>query len=221
MENYQEARVKLTNTQLKKVKSAAKNKTGTILGLNKKKFEDEELPHELFITKRQTTKMRNTFANNTLTNIKLSKTQISKIIQSGESFVSWLANLRKKALTNVAVPRHNLPGIVINLTSNAINKFERKISGKGTVRAGKLSTLVISNEDINDIFKIIKRLEDSGVLIDGVTETVKHEIKKTKRRIFWSFTSTFSRFISTIGNLFSSKRYKWKRSWKIRKRIYR
>ena len=31
---------------------------------------------------------------------------------------------------------------------------------------------------MNDIIKIIKSLEDSGVLIDGVTETVKHEIKK-------------------------------------------
>ena len=45
MANYQEARVKLTNTQLSKLKSAAKNKPRTILRLNKKKFEDEELPH--------------------------------------------------------------------------------------------------------------------------------------------------------------------------------
>ena len=56
MANYQEARVKLTNTQLNKLKSAAKNKTGTILRINKKNFQDEELPHELFITTRQTTK---------------------------------------------------------------------------------------------------------------------------------------------------------------------
>ena len=42
-------RVKLTNTQLKKRRSAARNKTGRILGLNKKNFEDEELPHELFL----------------------------------------------------------------------------------------------------------------------------------------------------------------------------
>ena len=48
MANYLEARVKLTNTQLNKLKSAAKNKAGTILRLNKKNFEDQELPHELF-----------------------------------------------------------------------------------------------------------------------------------------------------------------------------
>ena len=113
------------------------------------------------------------------TDIKLSKAQISKIIQSGGSFGSWLGNLGKKALTNIAIPlaRDNLPGLVSNLTSNAINKFERKISGKGAVRAGKGFTLFILNEDMNDIIKIIKSLEDSGVLIDGVTETVKHEIK--------------------------------------------
>ena len=70
MANYQKARVKLTNTQLN-IKSAAKNKTGTILRLNKKKCEDEELPHELFLATRQTTKIRNTFGNNTSTDIKL------------------------------------------------------------------------------------------------------------------------------------------------------
>ena len=62
------------NTQLKKLRSAAKNKTRTILRLNKKNFEDEELPHELLLTTRQTTKIRNPFANNMSTNIKLSKT---------------------------------------------------------------------------------------------------------------------------------------------------
>ena len=46
MANYQEARVKLTNIQLSKLKPAAKNKTGTILRINKKKFQDEELSHE-------------------------------------------------------------------------------------------------------------------------------------------------------------------------------
>ena len=50
MANYQEARVKLTNTQLNKLKSAIKNKTGTILRINKKNFQDEELPQEVFRT---------------------------------------------------------------------------------------------------------------------------------------------------------------------------
>ena len=64
MANYQEGRVKLTNTQLNKLKSEAKNKTGTILRISKKNFEDEELPNKLFLTTRQTTKIRNVFGNN-------------------------------------------------------------------------------------------------------------------------------------------------------------
>ena len=52
------------------------------------------------------------------------------------------------------------------------------MSGKWAVRPGNGFTLFISNEDMNDINKIIKSLEDSGVLIDRVTKTLKHEIKK-------------------------------------------
>ena len=72
------------------------------------------------------------------TDIKLSKAQISNIIQSVGSFGSWLGNLGKKALANItmALARDHLPGLVSNLTSNAINKFGRKISGKGAYSAG-------------------------------------------------------------------------------------
>ena len=180
MVSYQEARVKLTNTQLNKLKSTAKNKTGTILRLNKKNFEDDELPNELFLTTRQKTKIRNDFSNNMSTYIKLSKAQMSKVIQSGVSYGSWLGNLGKKALTNIAISlaRENLTGLASNLTAGAINKFDRKITRKGAVREGKGFTLLISNENMNNIIKIIKSLEASGVLIDGVTETVKREIKK-------------------------------------------
>ena len=83
--------------------------------------------------------------------------------------------------------KDNLPGLVTNFISNAINKFERKIykfeiSGKGAVRGGKGFILFISNRDLNDTIKIIKSLQDSGVLFDGVTETVEHEIKKQEGR---------------------------------------
>ena len=67
------ARVKLTNTQLNKLKSAVKNKTGSILRLNKLNLEDEELPHELFPTTGQTTNIRNVFANNMSTDLQLKK----------------------------------------------------------------------------------------------------------------------------------------------------
>ena len=155
------------------------------------------------------------------TDTKFSKAQISKIIQSGGSFSSWLSNFRKKAPKNITTPlaRDNLPGLLSNLTSHAINKLKRKIGKKGAVRAGKGFTLFILNEDMNDITKIIKT-EDSGVLIDEVTETVKHEIKKTRKLISWTLVSTFSHFISATTNFFSSKKYTWKRNKKGIKRIY-
>ena len=100
--------------------------------------------------------------------------------------------------------------LLSNLTSNAINRFERK-SGRGATRAGKGLTLFISNKDMNDIIKITKSLVDPNVLIDGITETVKHKIKK-RRRIFWRFFRTISRVISATSDFFSSKRYKWKKT---------
>ena len=77
MASYEEVRVKLTNTQLHKLKSTTKNKTETTLWIKKKNFQDEELSNELFLTK-QETKIRNAFTNNMSSNIKLSKAQLSK-----------------------------------------------------------------------------------------------------------------------------------------------
>ena len=77
-----------------------------------------------------------------------------------------------------------------------------------------------SNEDKNTI-KIIKSLEDSAILIDGLTETVKHKTKQKNRKwIFSHFVSTFSCFNSATSAFFSSKRYLWKRSKKSKERIY-
>ena len=68
--------------------------------------------------------------------------------------------------------------MVSNLTSNAIKKIERKIIGKGAVRAGKGLKLFISNEDMDDIINTKKPLEHSSLLFVGITESVKHK-KKT------------------------------------------
>ena len=83
-------------------------------------------------------------------------------------------------LKNIAISlaRNNFPGLVRNLSSNATNKFERNISEKRTAGAGKIFTLFILNKNLDDIIKIMNSLEDSNVFIDGITETVKHEIKK-------------------------------------------
>ena len=62
MANYEEARVKLANTQPKKIESATKNKTGAKLIITKKNLQYEELPYELFLTTRQKPKIRDVLA---------------------------------------------------------------------------------------------------------------------------------------------------------------
>ena len=75
----------------KKLKTAVKNKTGTTLRINLKRFNGNNFPHELLLTIRQKTKLRNTFNNNMPTDLKLSKAHISKTIQSGEFLGSLLS----------------------------------------------------------------------------------------------------------------------------------
>ena len=80
MVEYNKENVKLSDIQLKKLKIAVKNKTGTTVRMNLKMFAKNDLPHELLLTTRQKTKLRNAFNNNMSTDLKLSKAQISKII---------------------------------------------------------------------------------------------------------------------------------------------
>ena len=83
MVEYSKVNVKLSDTQLKKLKTAVKDKTGTTLRMSLKMFNGNDLPHELLLTTRQKTKLRNAFNNNMSTDLRLSKVQISKINTSG------------------------------------------------------------------------------------------------------------------------------------------
>ena len=80
MVEYTKGNVKLLDTQLKKLKNAVKNKTGTTLRMSLKNFNGNDLPHELLLTTRQKTKLRNAFNNNISSDLNLSKAPISKII---------------------------------------------------------------------------------------------------------------------------------------------
>ena len=57
----------------------------------------------------------------------------------------------------------------------AVAGISKKILG-----SGNHITLIISNDDMQDLLKIVKSLEDSGILLDGITETVKNEVKEQK-----------------------------------------
>ena len=83
MIEYSKVNAKLSDAQLKKLKTAVKDKIATTLRISLKIFDGNDLPHELLLTTRQNTKLRNAFNNNSSTDLKLSIAQISKIIQSG------------------------------------------------------------------------------------------------------------------------------------------
>ena len=124
----------------------------------------------------------------------------------------------QKALTRVAIPlaRDNLPGLVRNLTSNAITKFHRKISRKEAIKPKIWFTWFISKKHMNDIIKIIKSLKDSAVLIDEVTEKVKRKINEQRGRFLGDLLAPLApllaHFIITTSNFSTSKTDKWKRS---------
>ena len=83
MVEYTKVNVKLSNTQIKKLKDAVKKNTGTTLRISLKMFNVNNLPHKLLLTTRQKTKIINAFNNNMSTDLKISKAKINKIIQSG------------------------------------------------------------------------------------------------------------------------------------------
>ena len=146
MVEYIKINVKLKDTQLKKLKTAVKNKTGTTLRLSFKMFDGNDLPHELLMTTKQKTRLRNAFNNNMSTDIKLFRGQISKIIQSG-GFLGSLLSKIAGPLMKVAVPL--AIDILDILAASATHAgIQKKIHGPGT------TTLIIPNEEMNDIMKI-------------------------------------------------------------------
>ena len=148
MLEYTKVNVKLSNTQIKKLKAAVKNNTGTTLRISFKTFNGNNLPHELLLTTRQKTKIRNAFNNNTSTDIKLSKAQISKIIQSGGFLGRLLGPLLKTGLPlikNVIKPLAKSVLIPLGLMAAASAGIHKKILGSGNI------TLIISDEEMNDI----------------------------------------------------------------------
>ena len=85
MTQYNSLNIKLSNSQLNKLKSAIKNKSEVVLRLLSNMIGDDKtnFPHKLLLTNRQVANLCKGFANYLSTDIKLSKTQITKMILSG------------------------------------------------------------------------------------------------------------------------------------------
>ena len=167
--------VKLSNSQLNKLKSEIKNGTGVTSNLSSniigESNDENNFPHKLLFTNTQVSRLHKTFVNNCLANIKLSKTQIHNIGQSGRFLGRLLGPVLKNRLPlirNVLKPLAKSFLIPIGLT------IHQKMFGSGFI------ILIISNEEMEDIRKIVRSFEGSGLLIKRITETIKNEGKNKK-----------------------------------------
>ena len=195
MVEYDKANVRLSDTQLKNLKDAVKDNTGTTLRINFKMFDGKDLPHELLLTTRQKTKLRNAFNNNMSADVKLSKTQIANIIQSGGFLGSLLSKLAGP-LMKIAVPlaKNVLAPLGITAAASALDAgIQKNIHGSGT------ATLIISHAEMKDIIKIVQALEDSNILLKGVTKTIEDETKEQKGGFLSMLLGTLG--ASLLGNL--------------------
>ena len=129
----------------------------------------------MLLTTTQTTKLSNAIENNLQTDIKLSKAQISKIIQSGGFSGKLPGPLSKTGLPLLKSVIKPFGLLDLTAASSAIDAgVQKKIYGSGT------TALVIQNEEMNDIMKIVQALEDSNTLLKVVTKTIKNKTREQK-----------------------------------------
>ena len=169
MTQYNRLNVKQSNSQLSKLKSAIKNETDVVLTLSSNMIGNSNystnFTHELLLTNRQVANLH------TLTDIKLSKTQLSEMIQSGGFLGRLLGPLLRTGLPLMkSVIKSLAKSVLVPLgltaaASVADAGIHKKILGSGH---NNNITLIISNDEKDDILKIVKSLEDSGVLLKGV-----------------------------------------------------
>ena len=126
--------------------------------------------------------------------IKLSKAQIKKLIQSG-GFLGKLLSKLAGPLMKVALPlaKNVLAPLGLTAAMSAIDgSIQRKIYGWGI-------KLIIEQEDMNDIIKIIEALENSGILLKGISKTIENETKEQRRGFLSMLLGTLG--ASLLGNL--------------------
>ena len=158
MTKYNSVNVKLSNSQLSKLKSAIKNKTDVVRlssNMTGNSNDNTNFPHELLLTNRQVANLRKAFAKNTSTDIILSKTQLSKMIQSEVKFLGKLLGPLLKTglplMKSVIKPLAKSVLVKLGLTaaaSAADAGIHKKILGSGH---NNNSILIISNDGMDDI----------------------------------------------------------------------
>ena len=148
----------------------------------------------MLLTSRQNTKLHNAINNNLATDIKLSKAQIKKLMQSG-GFLGKLLSKLAGPLMKVALPlaKNVLAPLGLTAAMSAIDgSIQQKIHGSGI-------KLIIEEEDMKHIMKIIKALENSGILLKGVSTTIENETKEQRGGFLSMLLGTLG--ASLLGNL--------------------
>ena len=178
MTQYNSLNVKLSNSQITKLKSAIKNEADVILRLSSNMIgnsdDEANYPHKLLLTNRQVANICKAFPNHISTNIKSSNAQLTKMQKNG--FLRFLEPLLKSGLSLLKSVIKPLGMLGLTSASSATDAaINKKILG-----SGNHTTLIISNDDMQDLLKIVQSLEDSGVLLDRITETVKNAVKEQK-----------------------------------------
>ena len=167
--------------------------------------DETNFPHKLLLTNRQVANLCKAFANHTSTDIKLSKTQLSKMIQIGGFLGRLLGSLLKKGLPlmkNVIQPSAKIVLIPLGLTAAAASAADAGMH-KRILGSGHNTTLIISNDEMKYMLKIVKFLEDSGLLLEGVSGTIKNELKEQKGGFLSRLLGTLG--ASVLGNMLADK----------------
>ena len=170
----------LTNLQLKKIQDAVENNNGTTIRISNKNFNKNQLLHELYLTQKQMTKLIDQIKNNMSTDIKLSKVHINKIIKEGGNLgkllMSFLPKLIKPA---ISLGKNNLAPLVLSAAISATDAaIQKKMYGSRNTKNSENTTLKISDNDIKDMIKIVKALEEHDILLKGITKTIKNETRE-------------------------------------------
>ena len=165
--------------------------------------DETNFPVKLLLTNNQVANLRKSFPNNLSTDIKLSKTQLSKMMQSGGFLGRLLGLLLKTGLPlikNVIKPLAKSVLILLELTAAASADdagLHEKILGSDT------TTLIISNDEMEGIIKIVKLLKDSGLLLKGASETIQNEAKEQRGGFLSVLLGTLDE--SLLGNILAGK----------------
>ena len=81
--------------------------------------------------------------------------------------------------------------------------IKNKMLGSGATKGAGTTTLTISNDEMDDILKIVKSLENSGLLLKGVSETIQHEAEEQKGGFLSMLLGTLG--ASLLGDILSGK----------------